>query len=119
VLKTKGVFIYGDVGMHEMDTTGFMDKLERTISPAHARYAKPSEIRRLIDEYGIHVTKTETIPYRKSYASLIEDKADYFNIESEKLFRLIAGSTAEQKALYEIDEKQMTLFYVIVIGRKE
>jgi len=50
VLKTKGVFIYGEVCMHEMDTSGFMDKLERTISPAHARYTKPSEIQRFIEE---------------------------------------------------------------------
>lgn len=119
VLKRKGVFIYGDVGMHEMDKTGFMDKLEKTISPAHGRYHKPSEIHRLIEEYGIRITRTKIIPYRKPYASLIEDKANYFNIKPEKLFRLIAKSTKEQKTLYEIDENQMTLFYTVIIGLKE
>lgn len=110
VLKRKGVFVYGDVGMHEMDTTEFMDKLEKTISPAHAKYHKPSEMHRLIKEYGIRVTRTKIIPYRKPYASLIEDKANYFDIKSERLFRLIAKSTEEQKTLYEIEEKQITLF---------
>lgn len=119
VLKRKSVFVYGDVGIHEMDTTGFMDKLEKTISPAHAGYYKPSEIHRLIEEHGIRVTSTKIIPYRKPYVSLIEDKANYFKIKSERLFRLIARSTEEQKTLYEIDENQMTLFYIIIVGSKE
>ena len=67
--------------MHEMDTTRFMDKLEKTISPAHTRYHRPSETNTFIEEHGIRVTKTKTIPYRKSYAALVEDKANYFNIE--------------------------------------
>ena len=118
VLKKNGVFIYGDVCMHEEDVTSFMDRLERTISPAHAKYYKPSEMRRLIEKNGICVAKTKIISYRKSYASLIEDKARYFNIKSEKLFHLITESTEKEKELYKIDENQMTLFYMIMIGFK-
>lgn len=119
VLKRKGVFVYGDVGMHEMDKTGFMDKLEKTISPAHGRYYKPSEMHKLIEKYRIYVSRTRIISYNKPLISLIEDKANYFNIEPERLFRLIAKSTEEQKALYEIGENEMTLFYTIIIGLKE
>lgn len=119
VLKRKGVFIYGDVCMHEMDRTGFMDRLEKAISLAHGRYYKPSEMRKTIEKYGIRVIRTNIIPYRKPYTALIEDKASYFNIKPERLFRLIAKSTETEKTLYAIDEKQMTLFYTIIIGSKK
>ena len=119
VMKRKGIFVYGDVSVHEMDAKGFMDKLEKIISTAHGRYYKPSEMKRFIGEYGIRITTTKIIPYRKSYNSLIEDKANYFNIGSESLFRLIEESTTEQKALYGIDENEMTLFYTIMVGSKQ
>lgn len=119
MLKRKGVFIYGDICIHEMDRTRFMDKLEKTISLAHSRYYKPSEMRRTIEKYGIRITKTKIIPYRKTYKALIEDKANYFNIKPEKLFHLIAKSTETEKTLYAIDKRQMTLFYTIIIGSKE
>ncbi|MFX0064892.1 MAG: class I SAM-dependent methyltransferase [Candidatus Hermodarchaeota archaeon] len=41
VLKERGVFIYGDVTMHELDYDNFLDQLEQTISPAHAKYSRP------------------------------------------------------------------------------
>jgi len=119
VLKRDGVFIYGDICVHEMDRTGFMDKLEKTISLAHGRYYKTSEMRRVIEKYGVRVTRTKIIPYRKQYTALIEDKANYFHIKPERLFRLIARSTETEKTLYKIDERQMTLFYMIIIGLKE
>lgn len=118
LLKRKGVFIYGDICMHEMDTTGFMDKLEKTISLAHGRYYKTSQMRRTIEKYGIQITKIKIIPYRKPYTALIEDKANYFNIKPERLFRLIAKSTETEKTLYAIDEKQMTIYYTMIIGFK-
>ena len=119
VLKKGGIFIYGDVTIHEMDTDGFMDKLEKTISTAHGGYCRPSEVRNLIEECGIRVTKTKTIPYRKSYESLSEDKAKYFNIEPQTLQEFLRRATRKQRTLYGIEENEMTLFYAIISGLKK
>ena len=104
VLKKGGLFIYGDVTIYEMDTDGFMDKSEKTISLAHSEYHGPSEVRSLMEECGIHVTKTKTIPYRKSYESLSEDKAKYFNIEPETFQGFLRRATRKQRTLYGIEE---------------
>ena len=119
VLKKGGIFVYGDVTIHEMDTDGFMDKLEKTISTAHGGYHRPSEVRSLIGECGIRVTKTKTIPYRKSYESLSEDKAKYFNVEPQTLQRFLRRATRKQRTLYGIKENEMTLFYTIISGLKK
>lgn len=119
VLKKSGFFVYGDVTMHEQDTNGFLDRLEKTISYAHARYYKPSEIEKLLEKFGISVNTIEVIPYRKSYLALIEDKGQYFNVEVEKLYELINKATSKEKKLYDLDEDGMTLFYSVVIGLKE
>lgn len=119
VLKKSGIFIYGDVTIHEMDRDGFMDKLEKTISTAHGGYHRPSEVRRLMEECGIRVTKTKTIPYRKSYDSLSEDKAEYFNIEPPTLQRFLRRATIKQRTLYGLEDNEMTLFYTVISGLKK
>lgn len=118
VLKKGGIFIYGDVTTHDMDTGRFMDKLEKTISTAHGGYYRPSEVRSLMEECGIHVTKIRTIPYRKSYESLSEDKAKYFNVEIQTLQKFLQEATGKQRTLYGIGENEMTLFYTIISGLK-
>ncbi|MFQ6065111.1 MAG: class I SAM-dependent methyltransferase [Candidatus Bathyarchaeia archaeon] len=102
VLKEGGIFIYGDVTMHEMDTDGFMDKLEKTISTAHGGYYRPSEVRSFMEECGIHVAKIRTIPYRKSFESLSEDKGKYFNVEIQTLKKFLLDATGKNRALYEL-----------------
>jgi len=120
VLKKSGIFIYGDVTMHEMDTRGFMNELEKSISPAHGGYHRPSEVRSLMESHGIRVTKTKTIPYRKSFKSLNEDKTRYFNIDSQSLRKFLKGATGKERILYEIREDEMALFYTVISGvRKE
>ena len=96
-----------------------MDKLEKTVSTAHGGYHRPSEVRSLMEECGIRVTKTKTIPYRKSYESLIEDKAKYFNVEPQTLQRFLRRATRKQRTLYGIEENEMTLFYTIISGLKK
>jgi len=118
VLKTSGVFIYGDVVMHEKDTEEFMNKLEKTLSPAHGRYHKPSKMKKLLEEHGFQLTKTKTIPYRKRYASLVEDKGKYFHVKPCRVSKFIGKATNEQKALYEMSKDEMTLFYSIICGTK-
>ena len=119
VLKKGGIFIYGDVTAHEMDMDGFMDRLEKTVSTAHSRYHRPSEVRSLMEECGIRVTKIKTIPYRKSYESLNEDKAKYFSIEPHALQRFLRRATRKQRALYGIVKNGMTLFYTVISGLKK
>jgi len=119
VLKKGGIFIYADVTIHEMDTEGFMDKLEKAISAAHGGYHRPSEVRSLMEKCGVGVAKIKTILYRKSYESLIEDKAKYFNIEPQTLQEFLRRATRKQSALYKIEENTMTLFYTIISGLKK
>ncbi len=118
VLKTSGVFIYGDVTMQEMDTEEFMNRLEKMLSPPHGKYYKPSEMEKLLEEHGFQLTKTKTIPYRKRYTSLIEDKGKYFHITPWQVSEFIEKATREQKALYEMNKDEMTLFYSVICGTK-
>jgi ubiquinone/menaquinone biosynthesis C-methylase UbiE len=66
-LKQKGVFIYGDLTLHELDNHGFLDALERTLSKAHARYCKSSEMKRLLENLGFRVSKVEVFPYKNPF----------------------------------------------------
>jgi len=118
VLKKGGVFIYGDVTIHEMDIDGFLDKFEKTISPAHGKYCKPSEIEKLMEGCGIQMIKTETIPYKKPYESLIEDKAIYFGVTPQVVHNFVTKATKKQKTLYKMNEDEMTLFYTTISGLK-
>jgi ubiquinone/menaquinone biosynthesis C-methylase UbiE len=117
-LKRKGVFVYGDVTMHEQDHRGFLDKLEKAISYAHVRYCRPSEIKKCIENCGISVEEMEVIPYKKSYGALIEDKAQYFNVKPQVLYKKLREASEKEKNLYDIEENQMTLFYTLITGRK-
>jgi len=119
VLKKRGVFVYGDVTMHEQDTEGFLDRLEKTISHAHAKYSKPSEMKRLIESCGIQVEKVEVIPYKKSYTALIEDKAQYFDVKPHFLYEKLNEVTEKERNLYRIEDNQLTLFYTLIRGIKQ
>jgi len=118
VLKTSGVFIHGDVTTHEMDTEEFMNRLEKMLSPAHGRYHRASEMKKLLEELRFQLTKTKTIPYRKRYASLVEDKGRYFHVKPCRVSKFIGKATKKQKAVYEMNKDEMTLFYSIICGTK-
>ena len=117
-LKKRGVFLYGDVTMHESDHGNFLDKLEKTISYVHGKYGKPSEMKELIESCGIQIDKVKVIPYKKSYASLYEDKAQYFDVQPQSLYEKIDEATENERKLYGIKKKQMTLFYTLIKGVK-
>jgi len=119
VLKENGVFLYGDVSIHELDKHSFLDRLEKTLSKAHARYYKPSEMVKMLENQGFHVSKMKTIAYRKSYQSLMEDKAKFFDIEPEALHKLVQQATKDERKLYSMDDKELTLFYTLIRGLKE
>ena len=89
--------MYRDLTLHQLDDKGSLEKLEKTISKAHTRYWKPSEIKKLIENSGLYVIKMKTISYKKSYRSLMEDKGEYFNISLEQLIACAQTADAEEK----------------------
>lgn len=119
LLKKNGVFIYGDLSPQESDDEEFLETLERTISKAHARYYKASEINWLMEKNGFHVNRTRTIDYRKSYDALIEDKGIYFGVGTDELQRLTHESTAKAKRQYDLTDTEMTLLYTVINATKE
>lgn len=117
-LKEEGVFVYGDVTIHELDNQQFLDKLEKTLSQAHARYCTPSEMRKLLENQGFLFSEIKVIPYRKSYLSLMEDKGKYFDVKTETLHKCIKDATTNEMKLYSIDSNELTLFYTLIIALK-
>lgn len=119
ILKEEGTFVYGDVTMHELDKQCFLDALERRLSKAHAKYCKPSEMKRMLENHGFHVSRMKVVPYRKSYLSLMEDKGRYFGVKPETLHKCILDVTTDERNLYAINSNGLTLFYTLITALKE
>lgn len=117
-LKEKGVLVYGDVTMHESDDQGFLDALERTLSKAHAKYHKPLEIKKLLENQGFRDSKMKVVPYRKSYLSLMKDKGEYFDVRSEAFHIHIKKATMNERKIYAINSNGLTLFYTLIMALK-
>jgi len=118
-LKEKGVFVCGDVTMHELDNQGFLETLETTLSQAHGRYCKPSEMKKLLENHGFHVDKMKVVPYRKSYLALMDDKGRYFDVKTETLHECIGEATVDEGKRYAINSNGLTLFYTLIRALKE
>lgn len=119
MLKEKGVFVYGDLMVHESDNSSFLDTLEGIFSKAHARYFKLSEMKKILESYGFHVFKMTIFPYRKSFSALMEDKGRYFDVKLETLSGYIKKAAEDVKKLYFVDSGGLTLFYTLIIALKE
>ena len=117
-LKAKGFLVYGDMTLHELDNQSFIDKLEKTISKAHSRYYKASHAKKMLENHSFHVMRIKTIRYRKSYVSLIEDKAKYFHVEIEAFNKRIQEASANERELYAVNSNGLTLFYTLVKAEK-
>jgi len=118
-LKRPGVFVYGDLTLHELDNRGFLDRMERLLSKPHAKYYKPDEMKKLLEKQGFQVPKTRTVPYRKSYEALIEDKGRYFGVKREALQEFVSKATPEEQELYGLGKNEMTLFYTLITALKD
>jgi ubiquinone/menaquinone biosynthesis C-methylase UbiE len=118
VLKEKGVLVYGDVTLHELDHRRFLDTLETVLSKAHAQYYKPSEMKKLIEDHGFNVLQVRVTSYRKSFLSLVEDKGKYFDVKLETLNECIAGANRNEKELYSISNSELTLLYALIIASR-
>jgi len=119
ILKQKGALVLGDLSPHESDQQGFFERLERTVSIAHSRYYKASEMRRLLQNRAFHVSKVKTVPYRKLYRSLAEDKGSYFGIDAEELHTYIRNANRKAKEQYGLTDTELTQFYTIITAIKE
>lgn len=118
-LRENGTFVYGDLTVHETDNEGFFEGLERTLSKAHARYHKPSRMKKLIEKQGFRISKMKTIAYRKTYSALMEDKGRYFDVAPETLNLYLEGATAKTREQYTLTSTAMTLFYTVITAKTE
>jgi len=119
VIKEKGVFIYGDLTVHESDDEGFFERLERTVSKAHAGYCKPSEARKLLETCGFRVSRVNTFAYRKLHRSLMEDKGVYFGVPPEALEECLHSASAKSRKLYGLTDTELTLYYTVIAANKQ
>jgi ubiquinone/menaquinone biosynthesis C-methylase UbiE len=119
VLCMRGVFVYGDLTLHELDNRGFLNKLERTVSHTHEGYLKPSEINNMLGGGGFIVSSINTVAYRKPFNSLIEDKAKYFGVKPEALQKCLCNASAKERELYALSSDELTLYYTLIKSMKE
>jgi ubiquinone/menaquinone biosynthesis C-methylase UbiE len=117
ILKENGTLVCGDLTVHECDSQGFFEGLERTISKAHARYYKPSRMKKLMEKQGFRILRMRTIAYRKTYEALMEDKGRYFGLSTEMINRHLEEATAEARQQYGLTDTEMTLFYTIITAK--
>jgi len=114
-----GILAYGDLTVAELDDEEFFEGLERTVSKAHSRYCKPSEMRRSLEAHGFRISKMKIVAYRKTYDSLMEDKGVYFGVPPDTLRKYIQRATAKAKAQYDLTDTGLTLFYTMIIAQNE
>jgi hypothetical protein len=119
LLKKGGTFVYGDLSPHEADDQGFFEMLKRTVSKAHERYYKSSEMKRPLETNGFQVSRMKTIVCRKSYKALIEDKGKYFGIRPQALHRCVQEASKEAKQQYALTDTQLTQFYTVITAIRE
>jgi ubiquinone/menaquinone biosynthesis C-methylase UbiE len=119
VLQDEGVFLYGDLTLHESDRRRFLDRLESTVSNAHGRYCMPSEVKDMLEDAGFAVSMQTVVPYRKSFKSLMEDKGRYFGVKPEALEKCVCSASEEERRLYAINDNELTLFYTVMKAVKK
>jgi len=119
LLKKGGAFMYGDLSPHEEDNRGFFEMLERTVSKAHKRYCKASEMKRLLETHGFQVSRMKTIAYRKSYNALMKDKGKYFGIKPEALHKYVHSASKEAKQQYALTDTELTQFYTVITATRK
>lgn len=119
IMRAKGVFICGDLTLHERDGRGFLNKLEKTVSHAHEGYLRPSEIQAALEHDGFRISSVKTVPYRKSFDSLIEDKARYFGVKPEALDEYARAASADEREMYTLGSRELTLYYTLIVSVKK
>jgi ubiquinone/menaquinone biosynthesis C-methylase UbiE len=119
LLKNDGIFAYGDLSPHESDNQELFETLEKTISKAHKRYYKASEMQRLLKTHGFSISKIKTIVHRKTYDSLNDDKARYFGIKPKVLHRYVEKASKEAKQQYSLTTTELTFFYTVIVATRK
>ncbi|HVP26805.1 MAG TPA: class I SAM-dependent methyltransferase [Candidatus Bathyarchaeia archaeon] len=119
ILKEKGIFLCGDLTVHESDDERFFENLERTLSKAHAQYHKPSEMKKMMENCGFRVSNMETFTYKKSYQALMEDKGDYFGVPHQTFDKYLQETSTTARQQYSLSDVDLTLFYTVIVAKKE
>jgi len=119
VLQNEGVFLYSDLTLHELDSRCFLNRLESTVSYAHGRYCRPSEVKGMLEDAGFAVSMQIVVPYRKSFKALMEDKGRYFGVKPEALEKCVNSASEEERRLYAINDNELTLFYTVIEAVKK
>lgn len=119
MLQKNGVFIYGDLTLHELDNRGFLNRLEKTVSHTHGSYLKPSEAKKMLSDNRFQVSSADTIAYSKPFSYLIEDKAKYFGVKPEAVDKCLEAASSYEKKLYSLGGDELTLFYTLIKAMKK
>lgn len=119
LLKKNGVLIYGDLTEHESDDEEFFENLERTISKAHSKYYKASEMKGLMEKNGFHVARTTTIEYQKRYDALIEDKGRYFGVGIDSVNNLTQAAASRTRKQYTLTDTGLTQFFTVISANRK
>jgi ubiquinone/menaquinone biosynthesis C-methylase UbiE len=119
MLQKNGVFIYGDLTLHELDNRGFLNRLEKTVSHTHGSYLKPSEAKKMLSDNRFQVSSADTIAYSKPFSYLIEDKAKYFGVKPEAVDKCLEAASSYEKKLYSLGGDGLTLFYTLIKAMKK
>jgi len=119
VMREHGVFVWGDLTVHEFDEEGFFEALERMVSKVHAGYCRPSQARKLLESCGFLVVSMNTFGYRKPYRSLMEDKGAYFSVPPEALEESLHYASVKSKKLYRLTDTELTLYYTVIAANKQ
>lgn len=118
VLRPGGSLILSDLIIHPDDDQGFMQKLEETLSPAHHRYYRPKELQGLLRSCGFEIKDFRTISYEKSYLALIEDKAQYFDLDPHDSHCLLESAPPHIREIYKLNKGSMMLHYGLLTAVK-
>ena len=116
VMKQNGLLVYGDVTRHELDSKGFIERMERALSPAHWKYYTPDQMREKLKQYNFKIMVTEIFKYRKSYTALIQDKAQYFEGRINAFKKVLESANKTERNLYEMGDKDLTLYYTLIFA---
>jgi ubiquinone/menaquinone biosynthesis C-methylase UbiE len=119
VLKEEGVLLCGDLTVHESDDEGFFENLERRLSKAHAQYHKPSEMKKMMENCGFHVSGMETFAYKKSYRALMEDKGDYFGVPRQTFNKYLQEASTAARQQYGLSDIDLFLYYTVIVAKKK
>jgi ubiquinone/menaquinone biosynthesis C-methylase UbiE len=119
ILLANGFLLLGDLCVHEEDESGFLQRIEKSLSPVHREYFKISILKNMLQKFGFEVLETEIFKYPKKFQSLVEDKASYFpKLNLDEFYKRINNATPKEKRIYGLREDSLSLYYGLIYAQK-